>query len=201
VYYRVEYTTYARLLLAEGRPQDARTVLDALDRVLQEYGLAHAIPAGFYSTPTIVLILQALALQALGRGREALARLDGAVERAAPEGCRRVFLNEGPAVAEMLPGVRHVAPDFVDRLLDDFRAEGERRRPGRSLVEPLTPRETEVLRLIAAGLKNQEIADRLVISVATVKRHISNVYGKLGVRERADAIARAVESGLAGDAQ
>ena len=63
----------------------------------------------------------------------------------------------------------------------------------KELVEPLTPREVEVLRLIAAGLKNQEIADQLYISLSTVKRHIANTYGKLGVRQRAEAIARAIE--------
>ena len=58
------------------------------------------------------------------------------------------------------------------------------------LVEPLTPREVEILRLIAAGMRNQEIADRLVISLSTVKRHIANTYGKLGVDHRTEAVAR-----------
>ena len=58
------------------------------------------------------------------------------------------------------------------------------------LAEPLTPREIEILRLIAAGMRNQEIADRLVISLSTVKRHIANTYGKLGVDHRTEAVAR-----------
>jgi len=58
------------------------------------------------------------------------------------------------------------------------------------LAEPLTARETEILRLVAAGMRNQEIADQLVISLATVKRHIANTYGKLGVTHRTEAVAR-----------
>ena len=61
------------------------------------------------------------------------------------------------------------------------------------LAEPLTAREVEILRLVAAGLRNQEIADRLYISPATVKRHIANAYGKLGVGHRTEAVARAHE--------
>jgi LuxR family maltose regulon positive regulatory protein len=85
-----------------------------------------------------------------------------------------------------------IAPKYVRRLLSAFG-----KVAGTSLlVEPLTRRESEVLRLIADGLKNQEIADRLVISVATVKRHITNIYGKLGVSRRIQAVARAQELGL-----
>ena len=70
--------------------------------------------------------------------------------------------------------------------------------PGQAagLVEPLTPREIEILQLIAAGLRNQEIADRLYISLPTVKRHVANAYGKLDVTHRTEAIARATALGL-----
>jgi LuxR family maltose regulon positive regulatory protein len=64
------------------------------------------------------------------------------------------------------------------------------------LVEPLTPREIEILRLIAAGLRNQEIADQLFISLLTVKRHVANAYGKLGAAHRTEAVARATALGL-----
>jgi LuxR family maltose regulon positive regulatory protein len=67
---------------------------------------------------------------------------------------------------------------------------------GAAYVEPLTPREVEVLRLIAAGMRNQEIADQLFISLATVKRHIANTYGKLGVSHRMEAVVRANELSL-----
>ena len=64
------------------------------------------------------------------------------------------------------------------------------------LIEPLTAREVEILRLVAAGMRNQEIADQLVISVSTVKRHIANAFGKLGVSHRTEAVARANELNL-----
>jgi len=85
-----------------------------------------------------------------------------------------------------------IAPVYVKRLLT---ASG-RSAVAEPLAEPLTARELQVLRLIAAGLKNQEIAERLVISVATVKRHITNLYGKLDVSRRTQAISRAQELGL-----
>ena len=92
-----------------------------------------------------------------------------------------------------------VASDFTRRLLAALDAPAPA-APSQSapagLAEPLTPREIEILRLVAAGMRNQEIADQLVISVATVKRHIANAYGKLGVRHRTEAVARATELNL-----
>jgi LuxR family maltose regulon positive regulatory protein len=188
----------ARVRLRQGRPREAQTILADLERVVrQPDGFSQMLPAGFFGTLTDLLILQALAFQALGREEAALARLEEALRLAAPEGCRRVFLEEGPAVIRLLPHLRHVAPDFVDQLLADFAAEaGKRSEPAQGLAGLLTDREFEVLRLIATGLRNQEIADRLVISQATVKRHITNLYGKLDASHRAQALARAREIGL-----
>ena len=92
----------------------------------------------------------------------------------------------------LLPAVRDAAPAFVDHLLARARAAapylGLSDQP---LAEPLSERELEVLALIVAGLSNSAIADRLVITVGTVKRHINNLYGKLGVHSRTQAVARA----------
>ena len=141
-----------------------------------------------------ILALQALALGAQGRQAEALAALERALLLAEPEGYVRTFVDEGPAMATVQRQAlsRNVAPGYVGRLLV---ACEETSGHGR-LVEPLSKRELEVLRLVAAGLRNQEIADQLVISVATVKRHLTNIYGKLGVSHRTQAVARAQELDL-----
>jgi LuxR family maltose regulon positive regulatory protein len=92
-----------------------------------------------------------------------------------------------------------IAGSYTQRLLSAF---DESPRPipvhaaASRLAEPLTGREVEILRLIAAGMRNQEIADHLVISLSTVKRHIANAYGKLGASHRTEAIVRANELNL-----
>jgi LuxR family maltose regulon positive regulatory protein len=94
----------------------------------------------------------------------------------------------------LLPEVRHAAPVFVDRVLEEAGAQTAQEPAGRGtagMVEPLSERELEVLRLIAAGLANREIAEELYIAVGTVKRHINHIYGKLGVHSRTQALARA----------
>jgi len=95
--------------------------------------------------------------------------------------------------------VRHLLPDFVDLLLEDAPAEPALRMPSpltQSLVDPLSERELEVLRLVAAGLSNREIAERLIITVGTVKTHVHNICGKLDARGRTRAVACARELDL-----
>ena len=115
----------------------------------------------------------------------------------------RTFVDEGEPMRELLR--RAVAADVsavhARRLLSAFEAQAHavsipRSATGAGLVEPLTGREIEVIRLVAVGMRNQEIADQLVISLPTVKRHIANAYGKLAVRHRTEAVARANELGL-----
>jgi LuxR family maltose regulon positive regulatory protein len=96
---------------------------------------------------------------------------------------------------------RGIAPDYVARLLAMFKAEAggqdqTEKMSGSLLIEPLTARELEVLQLIAAGHSNQEIAEILLLAVGTVKRHISNIYAKLNVEKRTQAVACARELGL-----
>ncbi len=191
-----QWITLVRILLAQGRSAEAAPLLTRL---------LHTAEAEGRSGKAIeILALQALALQAAGDRAGAFAALDRALTLAEPEGYVRTFVDEGPPMAALLSQIleaqrkgRHalsqgMAGHYASRLLTAFR-EPAAVSP---LVEPLTPRELEVLRLIAYGLKNQEIADRLVISVATVKRHITNIYGKLGVGRRVQAVARAQELGL-----
>jgi LuxR family maltose regulon positive regulatory protein len=157
-----------------------------------------------------VHLLRALALQKRAGGSissESVASLERAMELAEPAGFVLLFLEEGPALVPLLHAIEHrqAAPnrvkDYARMLLDAFRRLGQRagaRLPGAEigLVEPLTPRETEVLELIATGNSNQAIADKLVITVRTVKKHTSNIYEKLSANSRTQAVARARELGL-----
>ncbi len=99
-------------------------------------------------------------------------------------------------MAELLPAVRSAAPAFVDDLLARCGAAPVGQIAPSPLVEPLSERELEILGLIAQGASNQAIADRLVITVGTTKWHLSNIYSKLGVRSRTQALARARALGL-----
>ena len=147
-----------------------------------------------------ILVLQALAHQVGADMRAGLALLQRALTLAETEGYVRIFVDEGARMQALL---RHAlrtsgAASYAQRLLSVFdsrvRPESASARPVvtglAALAEPLTARELEILRLVAEGLRNQEIADRLVISLATVKRHIANTYGKLGVDHRTEAVAR-----------
>ncbi|NOZ27804.1 MAG: AAA family ATPase [Chloroflexi bacterium] len=177
-----QHLVYARLLLALERLSDARRWLDRLERFTRERGLFRWL--------ITTHILQALAAQQCGEHLAAREYLSQALKRAAPEDYFRAFLDEDKRVVTLLPEVRHVAPQFVDRLLDFAGSPGPRVGIVASpLVEPLSGRELEVLALIAAGLSNREIAQRLCIAVGTVKRHLNNIYGKLGAHSRTQAIA------------
>jgi LuxR family maltose regulon positive regulatory protein len=186
-----EYLTYARVLLAQKRPAEARTLLANLERYARSSGLVRSL--------ITICILQELAQLALGEKEQALARLEEAVRLAAPEGYRRAFLDEGPAVLAILPDVRRQAPEFIDSLLAAAPAELSRQKHvqrKQPLIEPLSERELEVLGLMAEGLSNQEIAGKLFISVGTVKTHVHNICGKLAACSRTQAAAQARELGL-----
>jgi ATP/maltotriose-dependent transcriptional regulator MalT len=149
-------------------------------------------------------MLQSLARQELGNTRGALDLLAQALELAEPEGFLRLFMDQGTGMRDLLrtAAARGLAREYTRRVLAAFDAPPPR-QPAASAspvtagasgsVQVLTTRELEILRLIAAGLRNQEIADHLSISAATVKRHIANAYGKLGASHRTEALARANE--------
>jgi LuxR family maltose regulon positive regulatory protein len=150
-----------------------------------------------------IMILRALVSKARGHRAEAVEDLERALAQAEPEGYMQVFLNEGESLAVLLSEVisSGVARDYAHRLLDTLDRLATKPEstatPGSSpLVEPLTEREVEVLRLMAAGLSNREIAAQLVLAIGTVKAHLHNIYGKLGVRGRTQAAARARELSL-----
>ena len=166
-----------------------------LERLLQ------AAEAGERTGSVIeILVLQALAHQAQGDIPAALVPLERALTLAEPEGYVRIFVDEGDAMRHLLRQAagKGIAPGYSrDCCRHSTRRSTSRQdRSAAALAEPLTAREIEILRLIAAGMRNQEIADQLFISLATVKRHIANAYGKLGARHRVEAISRANDLGL-----
>jgi LuxR family transcriptional regulator, maltose regulon positive regulatory protein len=175
----------ARLLLADRQPDTALALLNALADA--------ARPAGRQGRLLEMLILQALAHQMQGRTPTALRWLHAALVQAETEGYQRAFLDEGEAMRTLLAQVQP-RTEFVRQLLAAF-PRGKAAVPDVT-PERLTEREQEVLRLMAEGLNNQEIATRLVVGIGTVKTHVHNVLGKLQASHRAQAIARARELAL-----
>jgi LuxR family maltose regulon positive regulatory protein len=198
-----EQIALARLRLAEGRAVDAQHLL--------ERQRARAEAGGRNGRLIEILGLQALALEVQSRPNEASAALLQAVSLGRPEGYVRVFLDLGWPLYELLersPASAPVAGEYVRSLLAAFRQEREAQRSrmaenaplaptfAQSLADPLTERELEVLHLLADGLSNKEIGDRLVIAPSTVKQHLKNIYGKLDVHSRTQAVARGRELAL-----
>ena len=191
-----EQMILARVRIVQGRFDEA---LHLLARLAED-----AETGGRLGRLIEILALQAVARQLQGEAAEALVALEKALTIGEPEGYMRVFVDQGASMATLLQqaAARGIAPDYVSRLLAAFGV-GEQAstsaplHPGTpSLVEPLTTRELEVLGLIGAGYSNQEIAQALVITLNTVKKHASSIYGKLEVRSRTQAVARAQELGL-----
>jgi LuxR family maltose regulon positive regulatory protein len=188
-----ETMALARILIAQERLEEAAPLLQSL---LQA---AHA--GGRTARAIEICALQALAFQAQADTGEALSALADALALAEPGGFVRVFVDEGPPMAHLLyeAARRDIAPDYTRRLLAAFPAfELEPPRPAaaQEMIEPLSDRELEVLQLIAEGLANQDIADRLFLSLHTVKVHARNINSKLGVRSRTQAVARARTLGI-----
>jgi LuxR family maltose regulon positive regulatory protein len=197
-----------RLHLVAGRADQA---LDAVARLLPG-----AERAGRLGHALELHVLQALALHAAGHTARAVAALEPALALAAPEGYSRLFLDEGPALADLLaralaaPARGDSTPldapvrEYARGLLaawngTSVRATAPAARPdvaAQPLAEPLSERELEVLRLLARGASNQALAEALFVSTNTVKKHLGNIFGKLDAANRTAAVARARELGL-----
>jgi LuxR family maltose regulon positive regulatory protein len=193
----------AAIRLAQGRPAESVALLGEL--------LAGAEAARRTAVVVEALALQALALDALGEPVRARSALVRALALAGPEGCARPFVVLGPEMARLLSvvapargvevapsnaGVRYAVALLARSAAGPAPAEVRRPPAARLLVEPLTARELEILRQIAAGASNQEIAERCVLSVGTVKGHVNHILGKLAAHNRTEAAARARELGL-----
>jgi LuxR family maltose regulon positive regulatory protein len=182
--------TQARAALAEGNWPEVLALHDAVV-TSAEHPSASRLARVFE-----MLLLRALALEALGERDEALESLEKVVSLAAPEGAVLTFLELGPDLAVLLRALRdrgRVPQPFTDQLLRLFPNTAD---SGMGMVEPLSDRELEVLRLIAAGKSNKDIAAALTVTLNTVKKHSSHIYGKLGVSGRTQAVARARELAL-----
>jgi LuxR family transcriptional regulator, maltose regulon positive regulatory protein len=199
-----EHITLARVLLARYKSdREERYIHEAMG--LLERLLKAAEEGGRMGSVIEILVLQALAHEAQGDSPGALVPLERALTLAEPEGYIRIFVDEGLPMARLLYEAlsQGVESDYIRRLLAAFPvAESEQtasspmRGSKSELVEPLSERELEVLQLIAEGLTNQEVATRLYLSLHTVKVHARNIFTKLAVKNRAQAVARGRALGI-----
>lgn len=198
-----DYITFARVLLTchQHDRADVSTakVMQVLERLLKA-----AEEGGRKGSVIEILILQALAHQTQGDLPTALLPLQRALTLAEPEGYVRMVLDEGKNMMQLLyeASAHIIMPDYTDKLLTAFEVEQQKNKdkpdkaPAQPLIDPLSQRELEVLRLIAQGLSNQEICERLFLALDTVKGHNRRIFDKLQVQRRIEAIARARELGL-----
>jgi LuxR family maltose regulon positive regulatory protein len=193
-----EHITLARVLLAqytteradEGPIQEATRLLERLLRAAEEGARTGSVIE--------ILILQAHAHQARGDLPAALASLQRALTLAEPEGYVRIFLDEGPHMATMLRAAakQAIAPSYVARLLAAIDKTDDSTPVKQGLIEPLSERELDVLRLLGTDLDGPDIARELIVSLNTMRTHTKNIYAKLGVNNRRAAVRRAAELDL-----
>ncbi len=186
----------ARVHLAQGDPSAALTVLGTMREQVEAKSLA--------DERLKVMVLQVVALHAHGDRDKALQVLGDALILAEPGGFIRTFVDEGRPMAHLLSeaATHGIMPDYIGKLLAVFEAEDQKSAdrsflpPDQPFIEPLSQRELEVLHLIAQGLSNQEIRERLSLTLSTVKGHNLKIFSKLHVQRRTEAVARARALGL-----
>jgi len=200
-----DHLVLARVLLARSHPEPALGLLERLQALAESQGRTQSVIQ--------IRALRSIALQSAGDHEGALALLANALALAQPEGYVRVFADEGPPMAALLRsliGARQrgrvaagsgAAREHLHRVIRAFgpAPSGRTEEPDGAAsgatgrVEPLTDRELQVLRLLAAGRPNREIAQELVVTLETVKKHASHIFDKLGAANRTEAVARARE--------
>jgi LuxR family transcriptional regulator, maltose regulon positive regulatory protein len=185
----------ARVLIAQSNPSAALAVLEPFRQQMETQG--------WVDKRLKAIVLQAIALYLKSEKKLAIRVLGEALTLAEPGGFIRLFVDEGPLMAELLfEAVAHgIMPDYTGKLLAAFepekrKNEGKPDLPPSPSVQPLSQRELEVLRLIALGLSNREICERLFLALDTVKGHNRLIFEKLQVQRRTEAVARARELGL-----
>ncbi|RME64352.1 MAG: helix-turn-helix transcriptional regulator, partial [Caldilineae bacterium] len=189
-----EHITLARILLAQHLHTREAEPLQQAIRLLER--LLHAAEAGGRMGRVIeISLVLALAHRAQGDISAALESLARALTLAEPEGYVRIFVDEGPPMAALLQAAAKsgLAPGYVRRLQAAFKPATQDTPNQQGLLEPLSGRELEVLRLLATELSGPEIARELVVSLNTMRTHTKNIYGKLGVNSRRAAVRRARE--------
>ena len=198
-----EHITLARILLAQHTAGRAESSLLEVTRFLERL-LREAEEGERTGSVIEILELQAIAHQTHGDIRAALASLQRALTLAEPEGYVRVFVDLGPPMAALLRAAARVAPgegtgiarDYVRRLLAAVRRSGGSTPVRQGLIEPLSERELDVLRLLGTDLDGPDIARELVVSLNTVRTHTKNIYAKLGVNNRRAAVRMAEQLDL-----
>ena len=205
---KYEYLVLARLLIAQNRLDEAVSILEPVLIRMQQQGRTRLLIEA--------LMLKALALQARGQVPQAITALERALSLAEPGGYIRLFADEGEPMRLLISDFRvqmerqvaslefksSALAAYVDELVAAFKSglampvQSEIKNQQSTMVEPLSERELEVLRLLAAGLSNPEIARQLYVAVSTVRSHAKSIYGKLNVHGRWEAVQRAKEFGL-----
>jgi LuxR family transcriptional regulator, maltose regulon positive regulatory protein len=189
--------TRVRVFMTQNQLNEAIVLLCSLEEIARAHGRMGRVIE--------ILILQALVLDRMGDFEQANSALTQSLQLAAPEGYLRIFLDEGQSLRKLLSkwlGHNAGSPlsDYAFRLLSqfDYGPEDKQKKISQiqSLHEPLSQRELEVLRYVALGRTNQEIARQLIVSTGTIKAHAASIYRKLDVNNRTEAVAHARELGL-----
>ncbi len=189
-----EYFALARLLIAKGCPAETEKFMEKL--------CSRAEMKGQTGLMIVCLSIRSVAHEMQGLREDAISLLEKALSLGEPEGYVQIFIEEGQPMARMLYEIaaRNIAPKYVGKLLAAFSMHSpqssKRATQTDDVIEPLSKRELDVLCLIAEGLTNQQIASRLYLSLRTIKFHTSNIYAKLGVNSRTEALAKARILGL-----
>jgi LuxR family maltose regulon positive regulatory protein len=184
----------ARVHLAQGDTASALVVLAAHRQQMEA--------KAWHYERLKAMVLQAVVLDLYGSHDEALAVLLEVIPLAVTGGYIRLFLDEGLSMASLFMRAKEhgIMPDYVGKVITAFEAEHStnisHQAASQPLVEPLSERELEILQLLADGLSNRDVSKRLFIALDTVKGHNRNIYQKLQVNRRTEAVARARELGL-----
>ena len=195
-----EHIAFTRILMAQYRKTWSQPVLE--DAITLLHKLEQSTSSGGRIWNLIVVhLLHATCLELQSNTPQALEVLQKALQLGERDNFIRTFLDEGSLIHNLL---RHavaanIGGSYARNILSAFEqssSKGSSSKLTTNLLQPLTPRELEIIRLIAAGMRNQEIADHLFISLSTVKRHIANAYGKLEATHRTEAINQATKLGL-----